>query len=340
LPGELNNDQRRETVNTGQRYQAWREVAGRAYGYRGSMVWATIKGNEYLVRSYYDDAGRRRQKSLGPRSTETEELKRRFDDDRLAARERLAEMDKVLARQAAVNRALGLGRVPQATAKIVRALDRKGLLGSGLRVVGTNAIYAYEAVAGVHVDASVTATNDIDLLFDARRNLHLLTADDADGRSLLEIIRSTDSSFTRSGRSYRAVNREGFMVDLIKPQRRKLASAEKASIAVDDLEAAEIGGLVWLENAPPFDAIAIDDRGFPLRLVVPDPRIFAAHKLWVSEQPDREPIKRKRDEAQALVVADLVREHMPHLPFARPELRMLPLPVLETLEARLPRTPA
>ncbi|MER9132170.1 nucleotidyltransferase domain-containing protein [Mesorhizobium sp. M0768] len=32
-----------------------------------------------------------------------------------------------------------------------------------------------------------------------------------------------------------------------------------------------------MENAPAFEAIAIDEKGGPLRLVVPDPRIFAAH---------------------------------------------------------------
>jgi hypothetical protein len=53
-----------------------------------------------------------------------------------------------MVRQAAVNRALGLGRVPLMNARIIRALDKSGLLGAGIRVVGTNAIYAYEAIAG------------------------------------------------------------------------------------------------------------------------------------------------------------------------------------------------
>jgi hypothetical protein len=51
----------------------------------------------------------------------------------------------------------------------------------------------------------------------------------------------------------------------------------------------------------------------PLR--VPDPRAFALHKAWLSRQPDREPLKKPRDIAQAREVVQLVREHMPHLSF-------------------------
>ncbi len=288
------------------------------------MVWSQTKGIDYLLRSYYDEAGERRQKSLGRRSEETERLKSRFEEERRRTRERAKQLDVVLTRQAAVNRALGLGRVPETAARVARALDLRGILGAGMRVVGTNALYAYEAACGVHVDASLTATNDIDLLFDARRSLHLLTPEDADGRRLLDLLRTADRSFEPSRRAFRAVNGEGYMVDLIKPQRRDLRRRERASLAPDDLEAAEIEGLVWLENAPSFEATAVDERGFPLRLIAPDPRVFAIHKHWVARQPGREPVKARRDAAQALLVGMLVRTFLPHLPFEPDELRMLP----------------
>ncbi len=48
---------------------------------------------------------------------------------------------------------------------------------------------------------------------------------------------------------------------------------------------------------------------------VPDPRAFALHKAWLSQQPTRDPLKKPRDLAQAKAVAQLVREQMPHLIF-------------------------
>jgi hypothetical protein len=51
----------------------------------------------------------------------------------------------------------------------------------------------------------------------------------------------------------------------------------------------------------------------PLR--VPDPRAFALHKAWLASRPDREPLKKPRDLAQAKAVAAMVVQHMPQLPF-------------------------
>jgi hypothetical protein len=182
---ELNNDQRREAVNTQQRYAAYREAKTRADSHRGSMVWSKIKGHEYLVRSHYDKSGLRRQVSLGARSKKTEETKLEYEHGRTEAERRLKDIKAVMARQTAINRAIGLGRVPLIGAKIIRALDATGMLGSGIRVLGTNAIYAYEAVAGVWLDPGLTTTEDIDLLFDARGGLMFVAIDDVSEPSLL-----------------------------------------------------------------------------------------------------------------------------------------------------------
>ncbi|WP_179654381.1 MULTISPECIES: GSU2403 family nucleotidyltransferase fold protein [unclassified Mesorhizobium] len=53
----------------------------------------------------------------------------------------------------------------------------------------------------------------------------------------------------------------------------------------DELVGAEIPGLAWLENGPAFEAIAIDERGGPLRLVVPDPRVFLVRFTPVPSAP-------------------------------------------------------
>lgn len=317
-------------VNTRQRYQAWRNAVAREVGYRGSVVWEETKGQEYLLRSFYDEDGKRRQKSLGKRSPKTEALKQHFDSERKDATDSRKALDAILDRQAAVNRALGLGRVPLIAARILRLIDKRGLLGGGLRVAGTNSLYCYEAACGVFVEAGITATLDIDLLFDSRKRLHLVGNPDLPDDSLIQLLRLADRSFRRTRQSFRAENDEGYLVDLIKPMRNPPWRGERLAVGVaDDIQAAEIEGLVWLENAPAFEQTVIDERGYPLRSVASDPRVFAIHKHWISTREDREPLKKKRDREQADTVAALVGNYLPNLPFDESELRMIPRDVVD-----------
>jgi len=328
---ELNNDQRREAVNTQQRYSAYREAKARLDPYRGSMVWNEIKGRQYLVRSFYDKAGIRRQSSIGVRSPETEQTKLEYERGRREAENRLKDIKAIIERQTAINRAVGLGRVPLVGAKIIRALDNTGMLGSGIRVLGTNAIYAYEAAAGVRIDPGLTTTEDIDLLFDSRGGLSFVATENISERSLLQVLQNVDRSFQKASQTFRAVNRDGYLVDLIKPIRTPPWTDDHEMVGTDpeDLTAAEIEGLTWHENAPSFESIAIDEKGEPLRIVATDPRVWAAHKLWLSKRQDRNAIKRRRDEAQARVIGQLVAKYLPHLPFAPEQMKMLPKSVFD-----------
>lgn len=294
------------------------------------MVWDHSNGRTYLVRSFYDDRGVRRQKSLGPKNAGTEKIKEAFEKGREDSTKRRDDLRAALERQAAINRAVGLGRVPILTARILRALDDEGLISAGVRVAGTNALFAYEAAAGVMFDSSITATGDIDLLFDSRARLRLVAGRDVATRGLIGLLQRLDKSFRKSRQTFRAANSDGFLVDLIKPSRNPSWRKDRQALGdSDDLEAAEIEGLVWLENAPPFEQVAIDEKGGPLRMVAPDPRIFALHKHWLSNRLDRDPIKVRRDEAQAVAIAALVREYFPHLPFDPEALSVMPRAVVD-----------
>lgn len=315
---ELNNDQRREIVNTRQRYEAYRGAKAKADACRGSMVWNTVKGRQYLVRSYYDKLGIRRQSSIGPRSPECEQTKLEYDRGRREAEDRLKAIKTVINRQAAINRAIGLARVPLTVAKIIRALDNTGMLDSGIRVLGTNAIYAYEAAAGIQIDSGLTTTEDIDPLLESRGGLTFVATDDVSEQWLLHILQKVDHSFQKANQAFGVVNRDGYRVHLINPIRNKMVGAE-----LSDLVAAEIEGLAWHESAPSFETVAIDKKGEPLRIVTTDPRVWAAHKLWLSKRQDRDPMKRRRDEAQARSVAQLVVKYFLHLPFVAEQMRML-----------------
>ena len=104
------------------------------------------------------------------------------------------------------------------------------------------------------------------------------------------------------------------MVDLvIAPQ--GMNAPEGVTFAKADLVATEVPGLQWLLNSPKLDTVAIDEDGWPVPMRVPDPRAFALHKAWLSEQTSREPLKKPRDLAQAKALAKVVTEQLPHLSF-------------------------
>lgn len=315
----LSHDQRRMLVDTRQLWGAFREARRRLDGYAGSMVWQEAKGGQYLVRRRKEDDGRRSVRSLGPRSPEAERLHAEFHSGREAAREAQRGLAERIGRQARLNVAADLGRVPGLVARLLRRLDREGLLGRNLLVAGTNAIYAYEAAAGVRVGTELLATLDVDILLDARARLRLTAEGDAP-RGVLQILRLVDRSFApMGGCEFCAVNRDGFQVDLIKPEPHPSWKEEADGVGEGDLKAAPIRNMRWIANAPRFEAVAIGEDGAPVPMVCPDPRAFALCKLWMGTQDaTRDPVKRPRDVAQAEAVAAMVRGHMPGLPF-RPE---------------------
>lgn len=64
----------------------------------------------------------------------------------------------------------------------------------------------------------------------------------------------------------------------------------------------------------PVDQVVGCRDGSPARIVAPDPRWFALHKLWMSAQAKRNPLKRPKDEAQGYALLDAVKIAMPHYP--------------------------
>lgn len=318
---ELDGDQIRIQTNAVQVFEAWREAdRDFRHSYKGRMGWSSINGKTYLYRS----TGRV-NRSLGPRSPETERIKEDYTAQRTRLRERRARLDKKLKELAPINVAYRLGRVPKVAAKVLEALDAAGLLGPHLLVVGTHSLYAYEAAAGVHFAGSLIATTDIDFMWDVRKKLKLAILDvPSDG--VMGVLRGVDKSFTKSKQQFSAVNDDGYAVDLIRPEEPDDLMTKLRGLGDSmDLEAAAIMGLQWLINAPRFERIVVADNGRPLRMCCIDPRAYALYKLWMSKDAlNREPEKRRRDRAQAFATAELATQRL-GLPFNAKDLAALPL---------------
>jgi hypothetical protein len=324
----MKNNQRKIYLDTAQLHEAYMDAALKRRTYLGGMSWKKAKGKEYLFRSS-DRYGH--GKSLGLRSPKTESTYLEFHQNKKEIFNRIHRLKDRLKEQARFCKAARISRVPRIVTAVLRVLEQHQLLGSNLQVVGTNALYAYEASAGVFLEPGLLATQDLDLLWDNRSKLHLFAFGDVDKKRLIDVLLEADKSFTKLGKStFTAVNRDGYMIDLIKPEPNSPLRKENRQMgSAEDLAAAEIKNLQWLVSAPKFSQIIIGDDGYPARIVVPDPRAFAIHKLWLSTQTDRDPVKKNRDRTQSFTVYNLVLRYLTELKFNSDELRMFPKDITE-----------
>ena len=320
----LSDQQRLFLIESDQLYRAWREVLWRHMEYRYGMRWKRVSGKDYLIR-LHDAEGRGR--SLGPRSAATENIYSEFQQGKQAAQARYEGIKDRLSLQSRLNRASRLGRMPHVVAEILQGLDAVQAL-SELRVVGTHALYAYEALGAVEFKMDLLASGDVDLLYDQRQQISIL-AKKFDGHGLLGLLKKIDKSFEVQARSgFRAVNKDGFMVDFI-TQDKGMFSKKPKPMAPQDLEMVEIPNLEWLANSPRVEAVVISARGEPVLMPVPDPRAFLVHKAWLSRQHEREPVKKQRDRDKAVIVMQLLNEYLPQYSLNQSEMKYFPKRVIE-----------
>lgn len=328
---EMDNNMRRMLVDTHQLWDAFGEAWRRRQSFEGGLTWKKSGGHEYLIRIYADIVSKsKKQTSLGVRSPETERIFSEFKAGKEEAADRMKSLTRRLDDQSRLNKAVRLGRVPTVAARILRLLDRVGLLGRNVTVSGTNSLFAYEAAAGVLLERGLMATDDLDLLMEARAHLKL-SGEGLDANGLLGLLQKIDRSFTKSSSTFRAVNKDGFYVDLIKAQPTPPWRDERETFGEKtDLEAASIPNMRWVANAPKFKSIAVAEDGMPVPLVCPDPRAFALYKLWMgTKDPTRDPVKRVRDVAQAEAVARIVHHYLPQYPFEPEHLSSFPKAAIE-----------
>lgn len=303
-------------------YSLYLETVSELKKYQGSMRWKKIAGKDYL---YKLRDGRGNGKSLGPRSTKTESTYDAFRERKQFLKGRKQSLGNELKKQAKFCIAAQVNRVPKLTANILRLLDDEGLLGNGIVVLGTNAIYAYEAMAGVFLNDDVMETKDVDLLLDARIKLKLSSEIKTDG--MIGLLHKIDKSFVVHPKGYfSASNDKGYSVELVKPVPHNPFVTENNALSdnnPDDLFACEMDGFEWLKNAPKLWQTVIAEDGFPLRMCVPDPRFFALNKIWMSNEQSRNPLKRGRDKQQGLTIAEISRDFL-NLDFNDKALRVFP----------------
>lgn len=301
----------RQGIDSATVFTEFQRVRDEARGVAGGMYFKRQGDYEYLVRTSPDN----RQQRIGPRSPETEAIHASFTTKKTRIEARLKSLRQALREAERLNKALKVGRVPAIVVALLQALHDAGLA-EHFRVVGTHALYAYETAAGVRITPGALATQDVDLLWDARTRVRFLADMARLDTSMIDVLRRADPSFERKeGQLETAINARGFQVDFLRrqpegddPHPFRFSDDEGDLWPVQARRAAVLG------SAPVFRQVVTGTTGAMAVMRTVDPRTFVAFKRWMAAQASRPAPRRQRDARQADIVQGLMDESLisPH----------------------------
>jgi hypothetical protein len=295
----FSDEQLRALINLRPRYEnlvaAQRDLARLPY----NLVRKTVGGRDYLY-EVIDRANN--AKSLGPMTPEHEQRLADYRDAKAGLQDRIKASTEGVAEIVRLARPLRLPTFPAPPGEILRELDRRGLLDGTLLVVGTNCIPAYSLEAGGAIADAPAETEDFDLAWAAEQQ-----AEDA---ALWNALKAVDPTFTiNAEREFQARNRQAYEIELLVAPSRVATMNPREKPRPIPLPEQE-----WLLLGKPVDHILPCRDGKAVRVVAPDPRWFALHKLWLGDQAKRNPLKRRKDTQQGNAVLSAVAEAMPQYP--------------------------
>jgi hypothetical protein len=256
----------------------------------GGMSWRTVKGVEYLTRWYQED-GKKKGKSLGRRSPETEATLKEFEDTTLKARRVLREMRDDVALACRLAKAHGIARLP---GRLAETLDWFWYtdLNRRMALFGGTALLAYESGSGTlappelikdgHLQV-VSHTEDIDLVLPAVDEISEACDVDREGTS----VQYDENRFRIRSKADKRLLCEIYLPSFFH-LRLESGPAETLREAFD---------MPWLKS------LIVSRDGRPIEVTVQDPRVYAmaAHSLG------NDPIWANR----AAYAAEMVAENWP-----------------------------
>jgi hypothetical protein len=302
----LSDNAARQVIDSVTVFTEYRRVLAEASKHEGGMYWKRQGDYEYLVRTTRDN----RQRRIGPRSAEAERSYEAFTQRKHEAESRLKALRDTLKEAERLNKAVKAGRAPNLLIFLLQALEDAGL-GQHFIVVGTHALYAYEAAAGVRIVQGALATQDVDPLWDARRRVQFITDMERLDTSILKVLQRVDPTFQRKeSHNETAINDRGFEVDFL---RRVPVEGDphpfRFSADEDDLWPVQALRASVLTEAPRFEHVVISATGKMALMRTIAPGTFVAFKRWMAESAANRPAaKRRRDLRQADIVQALMDE--------------------------------
>ena len=205
-------------------------------------------------------------------------------------------------------RALRLPVIDEAAGDVLREADRRRLLGSALLVVGTNTMAAYEIEARHRFATGLDSTADCDLTWAGGPGA--LAISGSVTAPIMDMLKYVDELYTvNSEKPWQARNGKGYEVEIL------LAPSMVAHYPHEEtLRPSSLPEQEWLLLGERVAHVVVDRGGTPVRIVAPDPRWMALHKLWLADKPGRSALKVDKDRAQGRALLAAVRAHMPQFP--------------------------
>lgn len=292
------DEQVRALVNLRQRYEVWRDAERDLRALPYDLRRKRVGAYEYLY-EIKDRSGN--GTSLGRWDEAQASRLAAYRAEKAALKKRLESGRAAVDEGARLVRALRVPMLASAAGPILREADCRALLDGQLLVVGTNALlaYSYEAVARLGLNDE---TEDFDLAWTG--------TEQPDGAPVWEMLKAVDPTFAvNTERTFQARNAAAYEVELLVAPSRAGALARR-----DNPRPVPLPEQEWLLLGRPVDQVVACRDATAARIVAPDPRWFALHKLWLAEKPARDPFKRRKDREQGWRVLDAVAEAMPHYP--------------------------
>ena len=306
-------EQERALINLRQRYEVWisaeRDIAALPYDLRRKK----IGEYEYLY-EISDRSGN--GTSLGAWDDDKARQFENYRASKSAAKVRRDGAKDMLAESSRIARALRLPMLSADAGPILREADRRELLGSHLLVVGTNAMAAYALEAAGAFIGVPDETEDFDLAW---------AAEEAEVEDRVwDLLKAVDPTFIiNTERDFQARNAKAYEVELL------IAPSRVGTLGANDRpKPVPLPEQEWLLLGRRVDQVVPCRDGTPARIVAPDPRWFALHKLWLGAQAKRNPLKRRKDRAQGAAMLEAITEAMPHYPLDDIYVSSLPAELL------------
>lgn len=296
----FSDEQARNLINIHQQYEVWRDAERALAEMPYNLRIKEVSGIAYLY-ELTDREGN--MKSLGRLDDKKQAQFDAYKNNKEEVKARIETSRKALAERTRIYRSLHLPMLDPEAGKILREADRRQLLGSHLMVVGTNAMPAYHIEAGGTIRAVPEETLDFDLAWTAEP-----PADEIS--SIWMMLKAVDQTYTvNTERPFQARNAKAYEVEIL-----AAPSMIDGIFRKDQPKPIPLPEQEWLLLGRQVDHVVVARDNAPARIVAPDPRYFALHKLWMAEKPGRNPLKQPKDEKQGMLLLDAVAEAMPHYP--------------------------
>ncbi|APE27671.1 GSU2403 family nucleotidyltransferase fold protein [Aurantiacibacter gangjinensis] len=295
----FSDEQARALINLRARYEALIEAERGLAALPYNLVRKKVGQREYL----YEVIDRKNNgKSLGPLTPEREQQFGEYRSEKHKWQDRRSKAKALVEETYRIARPLRLPLLAEAPGPILREIDKRRLFDGTVLIVGTNCLPAYMLEAGGTIRNVPDETADIDLAWSASER--------QEDERLWQALKAVDPTFTlNTEREFQARNRDAYEVELLVAPSRAATLGPRDKPRPIPLPEQE-----WLLLGTPVDQVVPCRDGSAARLVAPDPRWFALHKLWLGRQAKRNPLKRRKDLAQGDAVLDAVAEAMPQYP--------------------------